>query len=204
MSGSESVFVATGVIGFVVLLASLLLGEFAGHEAEVAHELELSHDAEFGHDAELGHGVEVEHAGGDLHSPSWLSTKVIAASLVGFGATGFIAASAGAPAFASWPVAAAGLVAVGAGALFLVLKPLSRQQYNSLMSRYNYVGMRAVVTLEIEAGGSGQVTFRDRQGARVNQTARADHGEAVAKGSPVEIVDLAPGGVIVHYNQFSL
>jgi membrane protein implicated in regulation of membrane protease activity len=124
--------------------------------------------------------------------------------LVGFGASGYVAASAGLPAFASWPVAGLGFLAVGAGTYVLVLKPLGAQQYNSLMSRHNYVGRDAVVTLEITAGGSGQVTFRDRQGARVTQTAVSDLGQTVAKGSPVTVVGLTTGGVLVHYNAFTI
>jgi membrane protein implicated in regulation of membrane protease activity len=123
--------------------------------------------------------------------------------MVGFAAVGFIADSIGLPALLSWPLAAVGFLVVGAGTYFLILKPLAAQQYNSLMSRYNYVGQNAVVTLGILPGGTGQVTFRDRQGARVTQTASSDLNEAVSKGATVKIVDLVPGGVVVHYNSFS-
>jgi membrane protein implicated in regulation of membrane protease activity len=215
MPGSEAVFIAIGAIGFFLLLLSLLLGELFEHETELGHELEVGPGIELGH--ELGHGLghgmghgmaasEVGPAAGgsaDLHTPSWLSVRVLAASMVGFGAVGFVVSSLGLPAFLSWPLAAAGFLAVGAGTYFLILKPLAAQQYNSLMSRYNYVGQAAVVTLDILPGGTGQVTFRDRQGARITQTASSDLSEAVAKGATVRIVDLAPGGVVVHHNSLS-
>jgi membrane protein implicated in regulation of membrane protease activity len=209
MHGSEAAFVAIGAIGFVVLLTSLLLGDLFGHGVELGHGLEVGHAVDLGHGAEVGHGADVGHgaevrpelnAQNDL---SWLSVRVLAASMVGFAAVGFVAAYLGLPTFLSWPLAAVGFLAVGAGTYVLILKPLAAQQYNSLMSRYNYVGQDAVVTLEILPGGTGQVTFRDRQGARVSQTASSDLDEAIAKDSPVKIVALAPGGVVVHYNTFS-
>jgi hypothetical protein len=145
-------------------------------------------------------GFEVS---GDLDAPSWRSVKVNAASMVGFGAFGYAGSSVGLPAVVSWPVAAGGLFAVGVSTYFLILKPLSRQQYNSLLSRYSYVGRDAIVTLEITSGGIGQVTFRDRLGARVTQTATSRLGEAAGKGVQVKIVDVAPGGVVVHHNSLS-
>jgi len=185
-----------GTTGFLLLAISVLLGEFLHHDFGVSHDVGLPHDVGTpgGVEAPDGHG-------GD--EPSWLSVRVIAASAVGFGASGFVAASLGLPPFASWPVAAAGFVAVGAGAYFAILRPLARQQYNSLLSRYSYVGRDAVVTLDILPGGSGQVTFRDRQGARVTQNATSDVPDAVAKGARVRIVDVADGGVVVHRNRFS-
>ncbi|HST86626.1 MAG TPA: hypothetical protein VLL08_33115 [Kineosporiaceae bacterium] len=186
MHGSEAVFVALGTIGFLVLVLNLLLGGF------IEHGFEASHEVDFGHPAPT-----------DLHGPSWLSVKVVAASMVGFGAFGYVSSSAGLPDLISWPVAAAGFFAVGAGAYFLILKPLAGQQYNSLMSSYNYVGQDAIVTLEITAGGIGQVTFQDRQGARVTQTATSRLGEAVIKGTQVKIVDIVQNGVVVHHNSLS-
>jgi hypothetical protein len=164
-----------------------------------AHGFGLGH-AEVSHDAQVGHEVA---GSADLQAPSWLSVRIIAASMVGFGAAGVIAGSLGLPDVLSWPLAATGFLAVGAGTYWVILKPLAAQQYNSLMSRYNYVGQDAVVTLDILPGGTGQVTFRDRQGARVTQTASSDLKEAVPKGVTVQIIDLAPGGVVVHRNSFS-
>jgi membrane protein implicated in regulation of membrane protease activity len=197
---SEPVFVAIGAIGFLILLLSLLFGELFEHGTE------FGHDAEFGHDVDIGHAADVGHAGGgsgELNTPSWLSVRVAAASMVGFGASGFVAASGGLASWLSWPVAGVGFLAVGAGTYLLILKPLARQQYNSVMSRYNYLGQEAVVIVAILPGGTGQVSFRDRDGARVNQTASSDLRGPVAKGATVKIVDLAPGGVVVHHNSLS-
>jgi hypothetical protein len=193
MSASESVFVAVGAIGFLLLVIALVLGELADHGAEFGH----------AEPAELHHDVELADGRAGLHEPSPLSFRVIAAAAVGFGASGFVAAHAGLPVLVSWPVAAAGFLAVGAGIFYAVLRPLARQQYNSVMSRWNYVGRDAVVTLDILPGGTGQVSFRDRQGARVTQTARTDVPDGVARGATVTIVDLTDGGVVVHRNVFA-
>jgi hypothetical protein len=200
MTGSESAFVAIGAVGFLLLVIALVLGEFADHGVELGH-ADLGH-AELGH-ADLGHAVDLFDNRAGLHQPSPLSFRVIAASAVGFGAFGYVAAHAGWPPLLSWPVAVAGFVAVGAGTFYGVLRPLARQQYNSVMSRWNYVGQDAVVTLDILPGGSGQVSFRDRQGARVTQTARTDVPDGVAKGARVTITDLTDGGVVVHRSVFS-
>jgi membrane protein implicated in regulation of membrane protease activity len=194
MPGSEGVFIAIGGIGFLVLFVGLLFGEIFEHGMEFGHDLDVMHEVSLGHDLP---------GSSDLPAPSWLSIRVLAASLVGFSAVGFIADFIGLPGFLTWPLAAAGFLAVVAGTYFLILKPLSAQQYNSLMSRYSYVGQDAVVTLDILPAGTGQVTFRDRQGARVTQTASSDLSEAVSKGATVKIVDLVPGGVVVHRNSLS-
>jgi membrane protein implicated in regulation of membrane protease activity len=192
MPGSQGMFIAVGVVGFLVLLISLVFGEFFEHGLE--HDLEVAHQLP----------VSEENAGSrNLLDPSWASVRVLAASLVGFSSAGFITAFLGLPGFLSWPLAAVGFLTVGAGTYVLILKPLYAQQYNSLMSRYSYVGREAVVTLDILTAGTGQVTFHDRQGARVTQTATSDLSEAVPKGTTVRIVDLVPGGVVVHHNSFS-
>lgn len=206
VTGSQTAFIAVGAIGFLLLLVSLLLGELGDHDAE------LGHDTEFGHDTETGTGgaggLEApdrrsEPAGGALYAPSRWSLRVLAASAVGFGAAGSTAVALGLPPVLSWSAAVAGFLAVGSATYSWILKPLARQQYNSLLSRYSYVGRDAVVTLEILPGGWGQVTFRDRQGARVTQKARSDLPEAVGTGAVVKVVDLFEGGVVVHRNTFA-
>ncbi len=145
----------------------------------------------------------VPEGSADLDAPTWRSIRVLAVSLVGFGAAGFIATSSGVPALLAWPVAAAGFLAVGAAAYRFILKPLAAQQYNSMTSRYGWIGRTGVVTLDILPYGTGQVTFHDRQGARITQTASSDLAEGIPKGSAVTITDLNPGGVVVHRSAFS-
>jgi membrane protein implicated in regulation of membrane protease activity len=206
MPDSQTIFIAVGSTGFLILLLSVLLGEIGGHGGELG-----------GHGGELGgHGGPMgdagDHAAGphgvpegsaDLDAPTWRSIRVLSVALVGFGAAGFIASSSGGPALLSWPLAAGGFLAVGAAAYRFILKPLAAQQYNSMTSRYGWIGRTGVVTLDVLPHGTGQVTFHDRQGARITQTASSDVSEGIPRGSAVTITDLTPGGVVVHRSAFS-
>lgn len=199
MSGLETAFVAIGAVGFLLLLLTFVLGELWGD-----HDFAADHAVEHGPSIDAGLVAEADQAAGAGEAaPSWLSSRVIAASVVGFGSAGYLAAAVGLPGWLCWPVAAAGFFAVGVGTYFLVLRPLASQQYNSLLSEWNYVGGDAEVTLDIVPAGIGQVTFRDRQGARVTRTARADVTEPIPRGATVRIVGLEPGVVVVHQNPFA-
>jgi hypothetical protein len=250
MPDSQSIFIAVGAVGFLVLLLSVLLGEIGGGDGELGHEAGgglgdaggsggaggglgndglgsggignggLGHGAGSGGLGDAagsggaGDGVVDAGTGGadypsvpegsaDLEAPSWFSIRVLAISLVGFGVAGFSAAYLGVPTLIAWPIAAVGFLAVGAAAHRFILKPLARQQYNSLTSRWGWIGRPAVVTLDILPHGTGQVTFHDRQGARITQTASSDLGEDIPKGAAVTITELKPGGVVVHRSAFS-
>jgi membrane protein implicated in regulation of membrane protease activity len=187
VTGSETTFIVVGAVGLVLLVLSFVLGELFEHDVELSHEVEIDHGAE------VTSGSVADMA----QVPSWLSTKVITASMVGFGAFGYVAADSGLLAFLSWPIAAAGFVLVGAGTFFFVLKPLARQQSNSLLSSQSYVGCEGVLTLDILEGGSGQVTFNDRAGAHVVRVAVSPHGEALPKGARVLIIDIGENEKLV-------
>lgn len=194
MPDSQTIFIAVGATGFLILLLSLVLGELGGGDGELGHDSDLS--------AETGDSA-IPEGSAELDAPTWFSIRVLAVSLVGFGAAGFAAAASGVPGLFSWPVAAVGFFAVGAATNHYILKPLGRQQYNSLTSRYGWIGRPAVVTLDILPHGTGQVTFHDRAGARITQTASSDLDEGVPKGSAVTITDLTKSGVVVHRSSFS-
>jgi hypothetical protein len=192
VTGSEAAFVAVGAIGLVLLVLSFVLGEVFEHDAELSHEVEVDHGAE--HEA----GGAADNM---LHTPSWLSFKTITVSMVGFGAFGYVAASSGLPTLLSWLIAGTGFFAIGAVALFCVIKPLARQQFNSLQSHHDYVGCEGVLSLDVLEGGSGQVVFTDRRGALVTRMAVSPNGEALFKGTRVLIIDIARNGsVVVDHN----
>lgn len=178
MSGSESVFVVVAAVGFLLLLISLIFGDF-------------EHDMEFD-------GADVDHdVIGDGFVPSWFSMKMLAASAVGFGLFGYVPSSYGAPPFVSWPLALIGLLAVGAGTFFLVLKPLAKQQSNSLLSKESYRGLTAKVTTSIQPGRPGIVSFYDANGAYVSERAILVDDDSVPPGAEVFIVDINQSGVTV-------
>ncbi|MBT0769582.1 NfeD family protein [Kineosporia sp. J2-2] len=199
MPDSQTIFIAAGATGFLILLLSLVLGEIGGHDGDLGH----GGEAELASDAEAVAGNDIPDGSAELDAPTWFSIRVLSVALVGFGAAGFAAEATGVPTPLAWPVAGAGFLAVGAASYRFILKPLAAQQYNSLSSRYGWIGRTAVVTLDILPHGTGQVTFHDRDGARITQTASSDLGEGVPKGTTVTITELSSGAVVVHRNAFA-
>ncbi|HKX24154.1 MAG TPA: hypothetical protein VJM46_02870 [Candidatus Saccharimonadales bacterium] len=187
MTGSEVAFAAIGATGLVLLILSFVLGELFEHETDLSHEVDVGNAAE----TAAGSGADMAQV------PSWLSMKVITASMVGFGSFGFVAAASGFPDVLSWPIAGAGFFAIGMVAYQLVVKPLARQQSNSLLSHHAYVGCEGVLNLNIPEGGSGQVVFNDRQGAHVSRMAVSSNGAALPKGLRVLIIDVTLDGTLV-------
>lgn len=185
LSGSESLFIAVGVLGFLVLVVSLLFGELL--------EFGDGFDIDFDGDVELDSGL-------DSPTPSWLNAKVLAASMVGFGAFGYVAAQVNPPLSLDWLAAAAGFFLVGFGALVFVVKPLAKQQSNSLLGRSSFVGSVGTISLSIPNHGVGQVIFTDKNGARAVQPAITTDGQAMPADTSVLIIDIAQDGVIVTPN----
>jgi hypothetical protein len=158
MDGSELAFVIVGGVGFLLLLLRLVLGDLL----------------DFGDvDTDVG--------------PEWFNMQVICASLVGLGVFGFVAESYDLPATASWPVAAAGFFSVGAGVYFGVVRPMKRQQSNSLITRDSYQGAVARVTLTIPAKGIGQVAMYNSNGVYVTHRAESNEDVELPAGSSVLI-----------------
>ncbi len=117
--------------------------------------------------------------------------------MVGLGASGYTAMSYGAPGALAWPLSLVGFVGVAALAFFLVVKPLAKQQANSLHSRQSYLNQIARVEHTVPATGIGQVAFRDSTGARMLQPAISYEGQPLPRGSQALIIDVRPDGVVV-------
>ncbi|WP_166283763.1 YqiJ family protein [Motilibacter deserti] len=192
MNSSEVVFLIAAGVGFALLAVTLVLGEILGHGLDSGHEVVATHGIEVPGDP-LPAGLATPEGDG----PSWLSTRVLTAALTGFGVVGYCAVAVGLPQPAAWPVAAIGGVGLGAAVQVLVLRPLARQQSNSLISSSTYEGLAGRVTLRIPEGGSGQVSFRDASGARVVRTASAPGEPALERGTAVFIALATERGVVV-------
>jgi hypothetical protein len=186
MTGSEIAFLIIGGVGFLLLLVSLLAGDFGSdHDIDIG---DASHD---GIDASEG--------------PSWFGVKPICAGLVGLGAVGFSASYLGVPAIFAWILAILGGVGVAAIARQCVLVPLSRMQGNSTISHGSFVGKQAVVITAIPSSmtaGYGEVRFTDENGATVYRAATST-SDSIPTGKRVLIVDVASHGVIVEPNPLS-
>lgn len=130
--------------------------------------------------ADVGHGDGMP----------FLSLTGISAALVGAGTGGLIGTWAG---FGTLPTA----VLAGASAVLLafvlngVLLPyLRRQQSNSHRGRSSYIGLLGTVTLEVPAGGWGEVSFVDADGNRVFSRAKSDEPASLPKSTRVYIADI--------------
>lgn len=157
----------------------------------------------FGHDADLSHELDSGHAGGhdaahvDADGPSWLSSRVILGAAAGFGAFGLGAQALGWSGWITLPVALIGFFVMAVVVRQAVLKPMWRQQSNTLLSRDQYVGSRGRVTLGIRSGETGLVRFIDPNGTPVTDYAVAGDGGDLPAGTDVLVVDVTPQHVVV-------
>ncbi|WP_204250180.1 hypothetical protein [Mycolicibacterium goodii] len=130
--------------------------------------------------ADVGHGDGMP----------FLSLTGISAALVGAGTGGLIGTWAG---FGTLPTAAlAGASAVGLAFVLngALLPYLRRQQSNSHRGRSSYIGLLGTVTLEVPAGGWGEVSFVDADGNRVHSRAKSAEPTPLPKSTRVYIADI--------------
>lgn len=164
-------FAVCAVVGILVLIASLILGDF-----------------------EIG-GVEVGSADAGL---PWLSAPALAAAVGVFGVVGW-PLSAGTS--LSMPVvvgvaAASGVAAYGL--LMLVLRAMRRAQTGTVAGLRAAVGTIGELSMEIPAGGWGRVSYIDSESVRATTTAvLVDSGASAPDGQQVLIVDVDGDRLVV-------
>jgi hypothetical protein len=130
--------------------------------------------------ADVGHGDGMP----------FLSLTGVSAALLGAGTGGLVGTWAGLGGVAT------GLIALGSavvlvGALNGLLVPyLRRQQANSHRGRLSYIGQLGTVTLDVPAGGCGEVSFVDADGNRVRSRAKSSEPAALPKSTPIYIADV--------------
>ncbi len=164
-------FAIIGGVGFVFLLASLILGDI----------FEM-----FGTDADLG---------GDGHDFGLFDSRVIAVFITAFGGFGLIGAWSG-----LGPVAAS-LVGVLGGVVFGGLvsafgRFLVGQQSSTTVTDNDLIGRSAQVIVAIKPGSLGQVSARVGD-ERVEKLARTAAGPEILPGTIVTISAVAGDSVIV-------
>lgn len=171
MFESETFYLLIAGGGLVFLVVNLLLGEV----------FDLSEDLDFDFEGE----------------PSWFNLKAIAAGAIGFGIVGFLSVRTGLSVLFIVALAIVGFLVMLVASLFLVLRPLFRQQSNSQLGRSSYIGLIGTISLAVEADGWGQVQFTDRNGALVKERAVSHDGAAVATGTSVVIREVGESSVVV-------
>jgi len=166
-----TLFAAIGGVGFVFLLASLILGDI----------FEM-----FGGEADLG---------GDGSDFGLFDSRVIAVFITAFGGFGFIGAWSGLGAIASSLVGLLGGVIFG-GVVSAFGRFLIGQQSSSSVADTDLIGRTAQVTVTIKAGELGQISAKIGD-ERVEKLARTAGGEELKPGAIVKIRAVAGDSVIV-------
>ena len=170
------IFGAFALVGLILLLSMLLVGELCGGEHELSHEMVTGHD--------------VDHSGG----PSIFSTRIMASFLTAFGVGGVV----GRYYDLSYPVCSGIGIVAGAAMSSLVFqfaKILYSQQASSELKMTGLVGTAAEVSVAIPPGGVGQVVVFSR-GERTEHLARSATG-AIARGTMVKIMAVGGDAVTV-------
>lgn len=165
-------FAIIGGVGFVFLLASLVLGDV----------FEM-----FGSDADLG--------AGDGTDFGLFDSRVIAVFITAFGGFGLIGAWSGFGAVGSSLIGLVGGVIFG-GVVSAFGRFLVGQQSSSTVTDNDLIGRTAQVTVTIKSGELGQITTRIGD-ERVEKLARTTSGQEIKTGSIVKVAAIAGDSVIV-------
>lgn len=166
-----TLFAIIGGVGFIFLLASLILGDI----------FEM-----FGGDADLG---------GDGTDFGLFDSRVIAVFMTAFGGFGFIGAWSGLGSIASSLVGLLGGVIFG-GIVSAFGRFLISQQASSSVSDDDLVGRTAQVTVGIKPGEVGQISTKIGD-ERVEKLARINSDDELKPGTAVKIVTVAGDSVLV-------
>lgn len=167
-----TLFAVIGGVGFIFLIASLVLGDI----------FEM-----FGGDADLG--------GGDGTDFGLFDSRVIAVFISAFGGFGFIAAWSGMGAVASSLIGLLGGVIFG-GVVSAFGRFLISQQASSSVTDEDLVGRTAQVTVTIKPGELGQISAKIGD-ERVEKLARSGGETEIKPGTIVKIVTVAGDSVLV-------
>lgn len=179
------VFVSILVIGFLVLVFSLILGEVAEHAGDMAHDIAVEHEV-------FDHGGDVDHAQG---GPSIFSLRFLSAFVTGFGGGGAIGRYFDLGYMTS-SLIGIGVAFVTAGIVYLIVKALFKQQATSGFSVQSYAGKPAIVSVPIIGAGLGQVTLSVK-GQTVTYSARSEGGIDIPEGKSVSVKQVIGDCVIV-------
>lgn len=164
-------FAVCAVVGVLVLIASLVLG-----------------------DIEIG-GVEVGSADAGL---PWLSAPALAAAVGVFGVVGWPLAAGTSLAMPLVVVSAAVSGVVAYGLLMLVLRAMRRAQTGTVAGLRAAIGTIGELSMEIPAGGWGRVSYIDSESVRATTTAiLVDPHSTAGDGAQVLIVDVEGDRLVV-------
>lgn len=166
-----AVFLIIAGVGFLILLASLVMGDLF---------------ESLGVDGGFDSGPD---------GPGFLDSRVISVFILSFGGFGAIGTQAGFGIIASSLMGLAGGVVLG-GLVSVFGRFLYKQQASSSVSSNQLVGRTAQVTVSIQSGSVGQVMCRVGE-ERVEKLARTRGNKEIKAGAIVRIDEIAGDSLIV-------
>lgn len=194
----NTIFLIAAVLGGTVMVcqfALTLLG--MGHHGDAfggdIHDGDLSGD----------HDVSADHSGGDHADGShghghslgdWLfgvlTLRTLVAALAFFGIAGKAMLAAGKPDNIALLVAVVAALAAMYG-VYALMRAISSLQSDGTLNIRNSLGQRGSVYIPIAPGrqGTGKIQLK-MQGRLVELAAMTEHGERLATGTPVEVLEL--------------
>jgi len=170
-TSSLMVFLAIAAIGFIFLLASLMLGDLFDS---------------FGIDSGLDGGA-------DGHG--FMDSRVISVFVTSFGGFGAIGIQMGLGIVASSLIGLAGGVVLG-GLVSLFARFLYKQQSSSSVGTGQLIGRTAQVIVSIAPGSLGQISCRIGE-ERIEKLARSKDNREIKAGVVVRVDEIAGDSVIV-------
>ncbi|MET9329529.1 NfeD family protein [Tsukamurella sp. NPDC003166] len=166
-------FAVCAVVGVLVLVASLVLG-----------------------DIDIG-GADIGGPHADAGLP-WLSAPALAAAVGVFGVVGWPLSAGTSVPLAAVVIAAAASGVVAYGVLMLVLRAMRRSQTGTVAGLRAAIGTIGELSMEIPAGGWGQVRYLDSESVRaVTNAVLVDPGASARPGESVLIVDVDGDRLVV-------
>ena len=130
--------------------------------------------------ADIGHGDGMP----------FLSLTGLSVAILGAGTGGLIGTWVDLGTFGRALLAIACAAVLVFGLNGLLLPYMRRQQANSHKGRSSYIGLLGTVTLEVPAGGWGEVSFVDADGNRVFSRAKSNEPAALSKSTRIYIADV--------------
>lgn len=185
----------TGVF-FMTITALLGLGSSADVDHDIDHSIDHDIDHDMDHDHDIDHDIDHEYG---QHGPSFLSIKMVAAYLTGFGGGGWIAREEyNQPPLICLISGIFGAIVVGVIAYYIIRLFLSQQTKSGIAKIADFIGCAGVISTSIPKGESkvGQILCTVK-GSQKYYTAVSHNGKEINKGTEVVIVEMKDGKAVV-------
>jgi hypothetical protein len=179
-------------VGVIFMVITALFG--FDHSAEIDHDFDHGVDHDMDHD--IDHDFDHGH---DILGPGFLSIKMIAAYLTGFGGGGWIAYEQyNQPPYICVISGIGGAMVLGIIAYYIIKLFLSQQTKSGIPKTTDFIDSEGVISTSIPEGEDkvGQILVTVK-GAKKYCRAMSFNGKEINKGTEVIIVEMKEGKVVV-------